>query len=268
VADEKKSSESIKAFWDEQAKKYQDSLKATTPDPLGKELEVDALKREIDPDIPTLEAGCGNGYNIFQLEKFSNEKLVGFDYSQNMIDAANKRLSELDGLNDKIRFFCTSILDDLSFLGKFHQIFTDRCLINLLSLEQQIAAVASLSTILELGGRLVLIENTRQGQEALNELRKQVGLEEIPYHWHNFYLDEDEFLAQIPSCLSLEKIDHFSSLYSVISRVFNAKLTPKGSAPDYLAEINRIARILPSFGKYGPIKMFVFRKVIDKTSST
>jgi SAM-dependent methyltransferase len=258
---DKKTLDDIKEFWNGQAKKYDSSLEATTPDPLAKELELDALKNVMDKDAYTLEAGCGNGYNIFQLKEFLNGKLVGFDYSQDMVDAANQRLLKSDDLQGRVRFLCANILDDLSFLGKFQQIYTDRCLINLLSTEQQIEAVVRLSEVLQPGGRLVLVESTRQGQEALNGLRKQIGLEEIPYHWHNFYLDEDEFLSKIPSDLRLEKAVNFSSLYFVISRVFNAKLTPEGSNPEYLSEINKIARALPSFGDFGPLKMFEFKKV-------
>jgi SAM-dependent methyltransferase len=258
---DKKTLNDIREFWDGQAKKFDSSLDATTPDPLAKELEIDALKNVLDTDAYTLEAGCGNGYNIFQLKDFLKGKIVGFDYSPSMIDTANKSLLASNDLQDRVQFFCANILDDLSFLGEFQQIYTDRCLINLLSTEQQIEAVVRLTEILQPGGRLILVESTQQGQEALNGLRKQVGLEKIPYHWHNFYLEEDEFLDKIPSNLRLEKAINFSSLYFVISRVFNAKLTPEGSNPEYLSEINKIARNLPSFGDYGPLKLFEFKKM-------
>ena len=55
-------------------------------------------------------------------------------------------------------------------------------------------------------------------------------------------------------------IDSFASLYFVISRVFNAKMTPPGQAPDYLAEVNRIAAALPSFGDHAPLKLFLIEK--------
>jgi hypothetical protein len=87
-----------------------------------------------------------------------------------------------------------------------------------------------------------------------------VGLPSISYHWHNCYLDEDAFLAGIPPNLELVKVDPFASLYFVISRVLNAKLTPAGQPPDYLSEINKIAAQLPSFGDQGPLKLFVFEK--------
>jgi hypothetical protein len=103
------------------------------------------------------------------------------------------------------------------------------------------------------GGKLALVESTEQGQECINLFRQKVGLTPIPYHWHNLYLDEPAFLARVPRFLRHVATDSFASLYFVISRVFNAKLTPAGQTPDYLAEINKIAAALPSFGDCAPL---------------
>lgn len=251
--------ESIREFWNSQAREHQTDLAATTPDPLAKDLEIAALVRHLDPGRDTLEVGCGNGVNILRLLAHLRGRVVGVDYSEGMIEAAQKAL---DGhpKAGRVRFAVADILRNLESLGTFPQIFTARCLINLPSLELQVKAVESLSGVLEPGGRLVLIESVKQGQERLNDLREIVGLQRIPNHWHNLYLDEPEFLARIPRGLRHVATDNFASLYFVISRVFNAKLTPEGEEPDYLAEINRIAARLPSFGDCGPLKLFLFEK--------
>ena len=106
----------------------------------------------------------------------------------------------------------------------------------------------------------MLVESTRQGQESVNALRGKIGLDPIAYHWHNNYLDMPAFLARVPKTLRHCRTEHFSSLYFVISRVFNAALTPAGEAPDYDAEINRIAAALPSMGDSGPLKLFEFER--------
>lgn len=257
--DTEKRIEKIKEFWNQQAEKHSADLAATMPDPLAKELELQALCRVLDPALDTLEAGCGNGYNLFYFVETFSGRLVGFDYAPAMVAAANERLSQTDN-GARMSFHVANVLDDLTFLGQFPQIFTDRCLINLPSLDLQIDAITNLSRILVTGGRLVLLECSLQAQQRLNGLRERVGLDPIPYHWHNLYLDESEFRRRIPASLRLIAIDNFSSLYYVISRVFNAKLTPKGQAPDYFAEINKIARQLPSMGDYGPHKVFVLEK--------
>lgn len=258
--DTEKRIEKIKGFWNQQAEKHSADLAATDPDPLAKELEFRALCRVLDPALDTLEAGCGNGYNLFWLAKTFSGRLVGFDYAPAMVAAAKQELRQT-GFSERLGFHVANILDDLTFLGKFPQIFTDRCLINLPALDLQVEAVNNLASILEPCGRLVLIESTQQGQERLNSLRELVGLPSVPYHWHNLYLDEPKFLKRIPPSLKHIGTDNFSSLYFVISRVFNAKLTPEGEEPDYLAEINRIASELPSFGDYGPLKLFLFEKM-------
>jgi hypothetical protein len=73
-------------------------------------------------------------------------------------------------------------------------------------------------------------------------------------------LDEPKFLERLPTSLELIATKKISSLYYVISRVFNAKLMPEGQSPDYLADINKISSALPSIGDYGPHKLFVLKK--------
>lgn len=255
-----KTIQDIRTFWNQQAEKHGRDLTATTPDPLAKKLEIKALRETLDPNLRTLEAGCGNGYNLFRLAESFTSGLVGFDYAEAMIATAKESLKTADS-DSKIEFHLASILDDVSFLGTFPQIYTDRCLINLPSMDIQIEAIANLATILEPKGKLVLIESVQQGQERLNSLRAMVGLAPVPYHWHNLYLDEDEFLRRIPATLKHLETRNFASLYFLISRVFNAKLTPEGQDPDYLAEINKIAVQIPSCGDFGPLKLFLFEKL-------
>lgn len=251
----------VKGFWNEQARRHGTDLAATTPDPIAKDLEIGALKRHLDGTLDTLEIGCGNGTDILRLLDHLRSRVVGIDYAEDMIEAAQKTMSELSEPDrGRITVDIGDIMKDLTPLGRFSQIFTVRCLINLPTLEHQFQAVRNIDAILEPGGRLVLVESTKQGQERLNALRETVGLSPIPYHWHNLYLDQDAFLAGLPKHLKLVEIDSFASLYFVISRVFNAKMTPPGQAPDYLAEINKIAGQLPSLGDHAPLKLFVLEK--------
>lgn len=251
--------ERIRGFWDAQAERFAEDVAATTPDPLAKELELRTLKQFLRSGNSTLEAGCGNGYNLFNLADFLTGRLVGFDYADKMIGAAEcVRALRPDGA--RFSFDVRSVLDDLSDLGAFDQVFTDRCLINLPSPDLQLQAVGNLAGRLRPGGALLLIESTQQGQDRINEMRRIVGLQPIAYHWHNLYLDEPAFLAGLPASVEHVGTENFASLYFVISRVFNARLTPEGQPPDYLAEINRIAAMLPSFGDCAPLKLFRLRR--------
>lgn len=249
----------IKRFWEKQATKHRTDLAATNPDYFAKELELKALAKALDPRLDTLEAGCGNGYNLLRLADTLQARMTGFDYSAGMIDSAIEARAD-DPARDRLSFFVGDVLEDLSRFGSFPQVFTDRCLINLPSLELQMKALSNLANILEPGGRLVLVESTVQGQEAINEMRRCIGLETIPYHWHNTYIDVDAFLDRIPNELRHVHTEDFSSLYFVISRVFNAALTSEGQSPDYMADINKLAASLPSMGDKGPLKLFVFER--------
>ena len=249
----------VQKFWNDQADKHSTDLDATNPDVLAKELELQALKKSLDSSVDTLEAGCGNGYNLIHLGATLRGRLVGFDFASSMIEAANKARAQMEDPG-RFAFHVKDVLENLEDLGTFDQIYTDRCLINLSSLELQLQAVGNLARSLNPGGRLILVESTQQGQERINGLRERVGLDPIPYHWHNLYLDEDRFLAEIPSSLKHAKTENFASLYFAVSRVLNAKLTPEGEEPDYRATVNKIAFLLPSFGNYGPLKLFLFEK--------
>jgi SAM-dependent methyltransferase len=260
VATTEASIDDIRAFWDKQGREHGAALAATNPDTYAKQIEIAALTRALDPACDTLEAGCGNGYNLFALSGNLTGRLTGFDYAPALVEAAQAAAGERPDA-DRFRFESGNILEDLSRFGRFRQVFTDRCLINLPSLDMQLAALSNLAGIVEPGGRVVLVESTRQGQEAINALRGRIGLDPIPYHWHNNYLDIPAFLHRVPATLRHVRTEDFSSLYFVMSRVFNAALTPPGEAPDYMAKINRIAAELPSFGDNGPLKLFEFERV-------
>jgi hypothetical protein len=94
----------------------------------------------------------------------------------------------------------------------------------------------------------------------VNVMREHADLPTINNHWHNLYLDEKAFLDGLPGNIRHIETVAFSSLYYLISRVFNAKLTPEGEAPSYTAAINKIAAQLPSVGDFGPHKLFILEK--------
>ncbi len=249
----------IRAFWNGQAERYGADLKATMYDPLAKELEVAALQQHLDRKVPALEVGCGNGVNLLQMTEWFEAPLTGVDYSDRMIAVANGLAKERSP-RVPLKFAVASVLEDLRHLGMFPQIFTVRCLINLPSRDDQARALANLAAILPPGGEIVMIEHFEEGQERINELRQSVGLPAISYKWHNLYMRESDVLARLPEQLEHVETDRFASLYYLISRVFNAYVTPADKDPDYLAEINKLSCRLPAVGDFAPLKLMRFRK--------
>ena len=249
----------IKEYWDQRAAAHGTSDSAVNNDPFAKQLELRAIEEAVVPTLPLLELGCGNGQNLFHLAKYFAAPLVGVDYSENMIASA-KRMHVENPTKANLSFHVGDILSDLSHLGKFDQILTVRCIINLPTAEQQLAAVSNLGSLLNDGGRLFLVENFSQPLNNLNGVRARFGLEPIKTHWHNRYLDEPHLIDGVQSDFEIEKIVNFSSTYYLLSRVVNALLTPAGQKPDYFSRLNEIARDLPGLGDYGPNKMFILKR--------
>lgn len=257
----KKIKNKIKDFWDKQAKKYQQQGRATSPDMIDRELEIESIAKYIKNNTKVLDFGCGNGYSTIKFAKKRKIEITGIDYSDEMIKQANIALNKLDNnLKKRINFQVGDILG-MDYREKFDIVITCRCLINLINFNQQKRAIKNILGALKKGGLYIMCENTLNGLNKLNSMRKLVGLNEISMRWHNQYFNEKLLLNFLKQYFQILEIDNFESLYYIASRVFNAKLTPEGKEPDYLAEINKIAAKLPSVGDYGLTKIFLLKKV-------
>lgn len=257
----KKTTENIKNFWNEQAKEYQQQGKATSPDMIDRELEIENIGKYIKNNTKVLDIGCGNGYSTIKFARRKNIKITGMDYSDEMVKQADIALDKLNSnLKKRARFQVGDILK-MDFKENFDIVITCRCLINLINFNEQKTAIKNIFRALKKDGLYIMCENTLDGQNKINLMRKLVGLSEISMRWHNQYLDEKLLLNFLKKYFQILEINNFGSLYYIASRVFNAKLTPKGKEPDYLSEINKIAAKLPSVGDYGPTKIFLLKKL-------
>lgn len=252
----------VKKFWDEQAQKHKDDLTATTPDKVYKELEMRNLLKYLPDEGFVMDIGCGNGYSTLRFaEEEPGLKLLGVDYSEGMIEYANVNLSKAPQISRRVQFKVA----DVKTLSKnipelFDAIITERCLINLSSFEQQKQAIKEIHNKLRDGGIFIMCENTIQGMEKMNSLRKAVDLYEVPIRWHNLYFDENELHPFLETLFKIEIIDPFASTYYIASRVFNAKLTPLGQEPSFDSEINKLSLKLPNIGDFCPVRIYVLKK--------
>lgn len=257
----KKLENKIKNFWDERAREYQQQGNATSPDMIDRELEIENIGKYIKKNTKVLDIGCGNGYSTIKFARRENIEITGMDYSDKMIEQANIVLSNLNSnLKKRVRFQAGDILK-MDSKENFDIVITCRCLINLINFNEQKAAIKNIFRALRKDGLYIMCENTLDGLNKINSMRKLVGLSEISMRWHNQYLDEKLLFNFLKQYFQILEINNFGSLYYIASRVFNAKLTPKGKEPDYLSEINKIAAKLPSVGDYGPTKIFLLKKI-------
>jgi len=266
-----------KQHWQNWAKEYGTSIRATTMTETAKILEIDAFYRRIrdiclqDLNIETvLEAGCGNGYNCIELaQRFPDLRFYGFDYTQEMIEMAQIR-ANAHGVQDRCRFVVADLLDLHSVIKidqQYDIVITDRLLINLDTLEKQKKSLEILAMKVRPGGYLLMIENTLQAREQQNHLRGLFNLTERKQPPFNLFLDEKEITACLDTLgLVYEDVEDFSALHDFLLYVLLPSIN--GGLIDY---DNPIIKAATDFslkvpidnycGFYGQNRLFVCRKI-------
>src|SRR4030095_9207206 len=199
-------SEEIRRHWTNWANTYGSALRATTKTWTAKALELDALSRRIrsilgeNADGHLLEMGCGNGINCIELAKaFTRMRCDGVDFIPEMVSAAtaNGRRSEVE---DRVRFFVGDAVGVESVLGLkpvYSAVLTDRCLINLNTLELQKRAISALAAKVQPGGYLLMIENSLTTYRDQNHCREILGLKSRTPAAFNFFFEEAEIQPHI-----------------------------------------------------------------------
>lgn len=192
-----------------------------------RELEVGFISKYLEAHQRLADVGCGDGRatrRYARLVKWA----VGIERSEHL-----RSIALADQQNEPIpnlEFRPGDILD-LSTHGQFEIVVTERVLINLPSWEYQCQAIEQITRMLRPGGMYLMIENTEDGDAALNELRERAGLKPIPQHWHNLFLDWDEFAAFVEPKFDVVERRGFSLFY-LLTRVYGqmfASFTGSGS---------------------------------------
>lgn len=216
---------SIRQHWQEWAKQYGTSLRATTKTTTAKLMELDALSRALsqiaaktDAQLNILEVGCGNGQNCLNLQKsHPNAKFTGIDFIEEMIEAAKSLKIEHGIPDEKLIFQVGNVLDLSLPTESYDVIFTDRCLINLNSDELQQQAISSLAKLLKPNGHLLMIENCQNTYEKQNQARELVGLPRRSPAEFNHFFNEETLLPFLPTVdLALLDIEDFISLHDLM----------------------------------------------------
>jgi len=197
-------------FWNDRARFGQN---AGTNDFMLKILEERVLLEHIPEGSEVLDIGCGNGSTLIRLVKEKRCQGVGLDYAENLLELANKNAIE-QGLQKNISFRKQDIRNLRSELGTHQNIFTQRCLINLESLEEQEKAFGSILHLLPSGGRYYMIEAFNDGNQALNDLRQPLGLELMTTPWHNLFFNLGEvYQWEKRHPVKLQTVIHFASTF-------------------------------------------------------
>lgn len=253
----------IKEFWEGKARNYGVSHKSSWEDYYCMQLEIEAINKFLDKNETVLDIGCGNGMGTIELVSRKAIKIKGIDYSEKMINSAQRLLDgRKPSIKRKVSFSVGNILNLKEKKNFYNKAVTRRVVINLGTLENQVKAAREVCSVLKPKGIFLMSEATVGGLKKINALRKEAGLEEIKQPWHNLYIDEDIFIKAVSDFFKLVDILNFSSTYYLGSRVIQPFIKKLVNQPlSYLSEINRLFVQLPSYGDYGIQKLFILKKI-------
>jgi len=250
----------VHAFWNNRAAL---GLDAGSNDVTAKQVEIEAIASYVKDGMRMLDFGCGSGVTALELASRFKVEIIGIDYAEEMINTAHKLASGFKDKSSSLRFQVGDAGSLSSLTGRFDMIYSERAIINMKNWVEQRDTIIALTELLVPGGSYVMCENSLEGLDSINELRLNVGLKAINPPWHNRYLSDKEINSiDIPG-VTLEEVNHFSSTYYFLSRVVNAWLSEReGKEPSYDAPVNKLALSLPTIGKSGQGRIWVWRKDI------
>jgi SAM-dependent methyltransferase len=266
----------IRQHWTQSARAHGTALQATTKTWTAKVLELDALTRRLTATVGdrtgrVLEMGCGNGVNCIDLAaRFPNLSFDGVDYVPEMVQSATEHARTAEHA-DRLRFFVGDAVGVASVDGlaaEYDIVFTDRCLINLDTVDLQKAAISALAGKVRPGGHLVMIENCAATYDEQNRLRQALGLAPRTPASFNLFFDETEILPHIGSIgLELDDIEDFIGLHDLALYVLVPAVN--GGEVDYDHPLVEAATLLnkavsadrPSaFGPIGQNRLYFCRR--------
>lgn len=228
-------------YWNKRAAGAHDPVTATHRDRFQRHLELEQVINNWPANMPrVLDVGCGMGWTSSAIASRSSE-VVAIDRAPEMIAGAKAEF----GGSSNVRYEIGDVRSlPADWNASFDLVLSQRCLINLSGWEEQRIALDEIARVLKPGGRFILQEGTKQGREALNELRLHVGLPRMPEVVFNRDLDEDVLWPHLRQHFHLISQRRFS-LYDLISRVVHPLLVVP-EEPKYESSINEIAALLSS----------------------
>lgn len=257
--------ELISQHYENEAKKWGDSPQSTMENLIVRQMEIKVIDKfcrflyngEYENKLKILDIGCGNGYTLSKLsEKFISYNFTGLDVSGELLKIATSRNLK----NCRFEIMDCRLIHEQRDSVDFA--FTERCLINLVSWEDQKFALKEIHRILKSKGYYLMIECFTDGLYSNNKARVECGLPELKESKYNTYIDKEKFLEYIKGRFKIYNLpdippNYFSSHYFV-ARVLHpliAKSNTKNS------EFVKFFSELPPMGNYSPLQVYILKKV-------
>ena len=180
-------------------------------------IEIDSVCEHLLSSDHLADIGCGNGEATIEYAK-KVKRVTAIERSNQLRAKALESASKAGLANITIQ--SGDVLEFKNIASFFDAIVTQRLLINLMTWEEQKQAIANITDALKVGGRYIMVENTDQAFQKLNEMRSKVNLSPIPQHWHNKFFDRKKLMSFMDQRFELVKEYDFS-LYYFLTRVYS-----------------------------------------------
>jgi SAM-dependent methyltransferase len=249
----------ILELYKSEAEKHGIAETSTIQDFRTRKLEIDAICSYIKSGQRILEVGCGNGYTAKIITLRFKVTLDAFDFSPDLIALAQQQ--KIEHPKGTVTF---SQKDALKFktVKKYDLIFTERCIQNLPTWEDQQIALHNIAQSLKPGGFFVMLESFWTGLNNLNAARSELDLPKIDPPWHNLFFDEDTTIHYMSDqgCRYADQ-NPFLSGYYFGSRILLPAIMPKGKPVKSKSVLNDYFWQLPPAGDFCPMKIMRFQKI-------
>ncbi len=228
----------ISEYWSHQALKEKQKPEASWGDVHMMALEVNGIKKFIKNGDVILDAGCANGFSMEKMfTRESRNKLVAFDYVEEMVKNAQKRIRAKGYRNLSSNIYRADIRKIPEDSNVFDVVYTIRVLINLPHWQEQKKAIKELIRVTRPGGLVIISEAFWGALQNLNAIRLIAGLEPLVEHDFNRYLKEKKLEEYLDQSKVSYKVNLFSSFYYLGTR-FIRDLNPSLPA-GFNKEINK-----------------------------
>jgi SAM-dependent methyltransferase len=229
------------------------------------ERAIKALARQKAAKTPVLfDIGCGNGYTLSVLAgRKTPAALHGFEYSPDL----RKIASERDfGSPDAVAIHPADIRDPQWSGGEKADIaYTQRVVINLMSVTDQVNAMNNIIASVNTGGYVLFIEAFDAALANLNAARGEFGFPDIPPAHHNLLL-ADDFFKQFKQLKPLSPASGGVHQNFLSTHYFAARVLHPLALRDMPFRHNSLfvqfmsGALAQNVGDFSPIRAYAFQK--------
>lgn len=221
--------------------------------------EIDAIRRRIPEGSRVLDAGCGEGEGTLAYSAVPGVTVHGVDFSETRLRKARERLHSCAN----VTLAQADLLADEALPGGFDVVISQRFVINVTEWSLQQKLLLRLIGLVNPGGRLLMLEGSRDGVEELNRFRAGLGLPPIDVKWHNLFFDDSalETFMERNGLRLLEKdgLGAYLLLTRGLRPVFDAELNWDCDFNKRAAS-KEISDLLGLRDRFSRLKLWVFRK--------